>query len=105
MSNWEYNTFQITKVTEEEHKLWTEEAFKRGYRTLSAFLRAVLVKFKPNKGETTRGEINISVSSYEGLEVRSKVSWGASPQVRKHINDFINKTTTKEKSNGKKKPL
>lgn len=97
MEKWEYSTYQITKVTKEEHKRWTIEARKRGYHTLSAFLRVVLDKFKPNKGEETRGNMNISVCSYDGEKIRSKVTYGASPQVRKHINNYINKTTTKEK--------
>ena len=101
MANWEYNTFQITQVTNDEHIKWKETAYKRGYRTLSAFLRPILERFKPNKGESTRGNINISVCSYDGLKIKKQVSYGASPQVRKHINDSIKKTATKGKNNEK----
>jgi|DEB0MinimDraft_4_1074332.scaffolds.fasta_scaffold105907_2 hypothetical protein len=95
--DWEYKTFQITKVTQHEYDAWHSQARKQGFRTLSSFLRPILDKFKVNKGEEDRGEINISVCSYEGKHIKNLVNYGASPQVRKHVNDSI-----KRQQKGKK---
>ena len=91
MANWEYPTFQIVGVKKEEIKAWREEALKRGYHTMSAWLRIELGKFKPNKGEETRGDSNVSISSYDGTKIKKLAGAGVSAQVRKFINNKTRK--------------